>query len=71
MSSVRLFFGVEVNMDPNNRVLNDAKAHDWDYTLAWKRESASIRSAVRTEGTVKKGGTLSKFADVIKAFRKS
>lgn len=58
-------------MDPNTRILNDAKAHDWDYTLAWTRENASIRSAVRTEGTVKKGSTFSKLADVMKVFRKS
>lgn len=58
-------------MDPKNQVLNNPKAHDWDYTLPWKRETVPIRSAVRTEGTVKVAGAFLRLTDVIKAFRAS
>lgn len=58
-------------MDPKTQVLKNPKAHDWDYTLPWKRENVPIRSAVRTEGTVKEAGAFFRLADVIKAFRTS
>lgn len=58
-------------MHQKPQLLNNAKAHDWDYTLPWKREDVLIRSPEPTESRGKETGVFLRVADMIKAIRAS
>jgi len=59
------------HMHQKPQLLNNAKAHEWDYTLPWKRENVLIRPTESMENRVKKTGVFLRVANMIKAIRVS